>query len=205
MAGELKCNICNRDFASADALSMHNAAKHGITHAAHSGKEKKPLNYKKFRNWGIFIAVIALIIAGVYALMANSVDCGTAPISEINIGGHTNFAMHIHPNLKIKILGVEETMPNGIGVEGSIMRPIHTHDSSGKLHLESPCIRNFKLKEFFELWGRNFNSTCIFEFCTNSTNSMKVTVNGKEISSVEDYNIEDYVMKDLDDIVIEYE
>ena len=62
-----KCETCNRNFKDEEGLHMHNSAKH-------PKPEKKPskLNPKKIRNWGIFIAISALVIFGIYFTFSNA-------------------------------------------------------------------------------------------------------------------------------------
>jgi hypothetical protein len=34
-----------------------------------------------------------------------------------------------------------------------VFSPLHTHDTSGIIHVESPTVRSFTLGEFVDLWG----------------------------------------------------
>lgn len=67
---------------------------------------------------------------------------------------HTGLGMHIHPHLEIIQDGQPVVVPADIGIEASCMRPIHTHDVSGTIHLEFPVKRDFTLGEFFQVWGQ---------------------------------------------------
>jgi hypothetical protein len=58
---EHKCNECNKEFATAEALEMHNNSKHFKA-------PKIKLNKKKIKTWTILITLAVLIIAGGYAL-----------------------------------------------------------------------------------------------------------------------------------------
>src|SRR5947209_1562386 len=53
----------------------------------------------------------------------------------------TPIAMHIHPHLTILINGQDQVIPAGIGVEASGDLPMHTHDDSGTIHIESPVVQ----------------------------------------------------------------
>ncbi|MCH8945954.1 MAG: hypothetical protein IIA85_03460 [Nanoarchaeota archaeon] len=70
MAEKPRCEICNRNFKDKEGLNMHNSAKH-------SASEKKParktikLNYKKIKNYGIFIAILVLVVVGFYFLFSS--------------------------------------------------------------------------------------------------------------------------------------
>ncbi len=196
MAEKTKCEICNIVFKDEHGLAQHKAAKHPII-------VKEPVfNGRRIRNWAIFIisASIVLSIGWVIASTYKGINsCKTAPVTDINIGGHTNLALHIHADLNIIIDGKNQLIPANIGILPGIMRPMHTHASDNIIHIEGPCKREFRLGEFFEIWGKEFiNSACIFDKCTTD-GILSMRVNG--ISNNE-YNR--YIIKDHDSIVIEY-
>ena len=56
-----RCEICNKTFSSLDGLEHHNRDKHPET----IEKPKKKFLSGKTKNWGIFILVTGLIIAGI--------------------------------------------------------------------------------------------------------------------------------------------
>src|SRR3989338_4803088 len=180
------CKICNKEFNSEDALKDHNKSKHFEAKKELVSKSAK----KRVKNWGIFILVLAILIFGIYWLSSRSVPYADVPAKEINIGSHSNIALHIHSDLEIIIDGEQSIIPGSIGISSGVMRPIHTHDSSGEVHIEGPYQRDFTIGEFFDIWGRAFNSTCIFEYCTDS-GELKMFVNGKESSAFQNYIFRD--------------
>ena len=192
-----RCEICNREFKDGDGLSQHNVAKHPTPVNTQS-----TLNAKKIKNWTIGLVILGVIVGlvwfGFNSLTGENKECKTAPVNEINIGSHTNLKLHIHSNLKILIDGVEQQIPPNIGVSSGILRPLHTHDEPGKIHIEGQCAREFTLGEFFSVWGKTFNSSCIFDKCTDS-GELKFFVNGKENS-----DFEKVILRDDQEIVIEY-
>lgn len=58
---------------------------------------------------------------------------------------------------------------------------------------------NVMLREVFDMWGENFNQTCIMNYCNIANNSMRMYVNDKENF---DYDL--YTIKKQDNIVIDY-
>lgn len=42
------------------------------------------------------------------------------------------------------------------------MRPLHTHDTSGQIHVEPIVARDITIGDFFLVWGKVFNSSGIF-------------------------------------------
>jgi hypothetical protein len=63
--------------------------------------------------------------------------------------------LHIHQHLDVFVNGKRVTVPAGIGIDelDGFISPLHTHDTSGVVHVESPAIRPFTLAEFFGVWG----------------------------------------------------
>ena len=152
---------------------------------------------KKF--WGIVCGI--LILATIYLLFfSNKEKSMDDDILNLNLREHKNIALHIHPILDIYILGKKQILPKDIGVSVNGMRVIHTHDESGKLHIEAPYYHQFYLKDFFTVWGKTFNSTCILDYCVDDKYKITVLVNGVENSQYGDIEL-----KDQDRIKIYYE
>jgi hypothetical protein len=89
-------------------------------------------------------------------------------VDGIGSGGE-QVAFHIHAHLAVFVNGRRRTIPYGIGVvlpldltetadgpfvaDGAAFYWLHTHDTSGVIHVESPVRRSYTLGEFFDLWG----------------------------------------------------
>ena len=89
-----------------------------------------------------------------------------------NSGAVTNLLMHDHVSLNVTIDGTPIIVPTHIGMNqtgifadpllyadhtldkyGMVgMSPLHTHDSSGIIHVESNKIRYYTLGEFLDIW-----------------------------------------------------
>ena len=52
---------------------------------------------------------------------------------------HEGFVLHIHEHLDVYVAGRRVTVPAGIGIDvaGSFISPMHTHDETGVIHVES--------------------------------------------------------------------
>lgn len=89
-------------------------------------------------------------------------------------------ALHIHEHLDIFIHGVSNPVAQDIGVNemARFISPLHTHDDSGIIHVESPVVATFTLGQFFDIWGLQFSKICIGSYCTNATSTLKIFVNG---------------------------
>ncbi|MGH9976851.1 MAG: hypothetical protein ACRD8Z_13610, partial [Nitrososphaeraceae archaeon] len=62
----------------------------------------------------------------------------------------------------------------------SAMAPLHTHDDSGIVHVESTINRNYTFGEFLNIWGLNIDGKTI-----------KMTVNGKPVADLGDHILSD--------------
>lgn len=111
--------------------------------------------------------------------------------------------LHWHSQLTIDIKGQRQNIPTDIGLKGSIHYPIHTHDETGEIHLEMTGVvkkSDTTLGNFFRIWGKRFDRTCIFDSCNGDQGTVRMYVNGKENTEFEKYE-----MKDKDKIEIKFE
>jgi hypothetical protein len=200
MAEKVKCKICEKKFKDENALAHHHEAKH-----THPDDKIVSNSASKFKSWMIFFIIGAIIVGLAFwlwnGISEESNSCKDTPADELNIGGHTNLRMHIHPHIEITIDGEMQDIPGNIGIAQGIMRPVHTHDATGELHVEGPCQRDFNLGDLFLVWGKTFNSDCIFDNCVSSDGGkLTMTVNGQ---LNEEY--ENLVFRDKDRIITSFE
>jgi hypothetical protein len=138
--------------------------------------------------------VIIATVVGLGSLVyyAESVASGGFPLPCA-----TSVSMHVHPYLQIIINGQNVTIPADVGISSSCLEPIHTHDASGILHLETPgTSTNYTLGQFFQIWSATdhtvavdgqarpivFNSTDILGFKADATHKVVLLVDGKPSS-----------------------
>ncbi len=91
--------------------------------------------------------------------------------------------MHIHQHIDIYVNGAQVEVPAEIGIPGdeSFISIVHTHDSSGIIHVESPVKKDFTLGQFFDIWGLRFNNQCLGSYCQTTDHKLKVYVNGEAV------------------------
>jgi hypothetical protein len=106
---------------------------------------------------------------------------------------------HVHPELVIMIDGVKHEVPANIGIVNGCMHPLHTHDASGTIHVESPVKRDFTLGDFFAVWGRPFDATHLLDRTADADHAVTETVNGKPTT-----DLENTVLRDRDKIVLSF-
>jgi hypothetical protein len=88
--------------------------------------------------------------------------------------------LHIHQHLDLIINGKQVTIPTHIGVNeaAGFISPLHTHDLSGIIHVESNVVRDFTLGEFFDIWGLELTNDCLGSYCNTGSTTMKIYSNG---------------------------
>jgi len=115
-------------------------------------------------------------------------------IESVCLNSHTSEITHYHVNVEIIIDGDDYLIANNIGIEDSVcpdgMRGIHTHDDTGKLHIETPSDMDATLGSFFNIWGENFDEDEILGNHENSDYEIVMYVNGKSNSEYEQYSLQ---------------
>ncbi|MEX1027968.1 MAG: hypothetical protein WD049_08185 [Candidatus Paceibacterota bacterium] len=114
---------------------------------------------KKYKN-GVIVVGLAALAIGFFVWGA--VSGGTVRTwADTNVqclpNGHANLAVHIHPTLTLLVDGQEEMIPGNIGVNQGCMAEVHTHDTTGQLHVETVLasrLSELTLADFFTVWGQ---------------------------------------------------
>ncbi len=149
---------------------------------------------------GIVVATVVIIVGGIFLVTRNNSQ--EADVSDEQIISRKG--IHWHPKLIINIKGQKQEIPANIGI-GTVHQPIHTHEDAkdGVLHMEMKGLvtkGETQIGNFFRVWGKEFNSNCILDYCSGSGGVVKILINGQE-----NEEFENYLMKDGDKIEIRYE
>jgi len=166
---------------------------------AEQERVKKVGGMKNTLVWAGVIVLVAAAGFGIYKYLFSEGDSVVYDPTSSCIN-HAGAGMHIHPNLRIIANGQVQKIPANTGVSAACMRPLHAHDSTGKLHIEFPRHRNFTLGEFFKVWGKPFSDSQILDYVVDANHIISVTVNGEENTEYENF-----ILKDTDRIEIKYE
>ena len=91
--------------------------------------------------------------------------------------------VHYHAHLDINVNGTAAVVPQYVGfvAQGNSvvgLAPLHTHDSSGIIHIENSVPATFYLGQFFIEWGVKFTRTCLGPYCTGNGKELAVFLNG---------------------------
>jgi hypothetical protein len=88
--------------------------------------------------------------------------------------------LHLHSHLQVLNGGKNVVVPADIGIQVNVgLSPLHTHDATGIIHVESPTQMDFTLGQFFKEWNVALSPTCLGTNCADATHDLKVFVDGK--------------------------
>jgi hypothetical protein len=92
--------------------------------------------------------------------------------------------LHYHDHLDLFVNGRHVAVPAGIGIGlgGRLFSPLHTHDATGIIHVESPDVRPFTLGEFLGVWGLRLTARCLGGSCAGGAQRVWVYVDGKLVT-----------------------
>lgn len=90
--------------------------------------------------------------------------------------------LHIHAHLDVIVDGKAVTVPADIGIDEAKQQlsPLHTHDTTGVIHIESPKKADFTLGQVMSEWDVALNARGIGGLRTGDGDELHVYVNGKE-------------------------
>ena len=96
--------------------------------------------------------------------------------------GQEGQTLHIHSHLDVYVDGKTVTVPAEVGIDLAKQQisPLHTHDTSGVVHIESPVKKDFTLGEFMTEWNVPISTTALGPLKTGGGKELHVYVNGKE-------------------------
>src|SRR3569833_1291032 len=81
--------------------------------------------------------------------------------------GQEGTAEHIHAHLDLYVKGKRVQVPASIGIDyqAQFITELHTHDTTGIIHIESPKVTTFDLGQFFGEWGVKLSTRCVGPYC----------------------------------------
>jgi hypothetical protein len=109
---------------------------------------------------------------------------------------------HVHAVLRIYVEGKQVTVPAKIGIDEqeSYLAPMHTHDTSGIIHMEATEPYPFTLGQFFEVWGVKFTPSQLGAYTAGNAKQLAVYANGQPVAG----NPTQYKIKPHDHLVVDY-
>ena len=127
-------------------------------------------------------AAMTAVFVAVVVFSPNSLIDEDWEIVDVCLAGHSEIASHDHATLRIFLYGSEVAIAADIGIDDATcdgMRGIHTHDETGKLHIETPRTMEAPVGAFFEIWGQTFNENQILNNVADEDSEVVMYVNGE--------------------------
>lgn len=156
---------------------------------------------KPRRNWiiaaGVGVVILALLVFGGMTLANGTHNGGTtaalvptpkeAPGKVIdgligcNAGMESGTVYHVHMHLTMYDAGKPVTLPALIGFNNNhdCLYWLHTHDTTGIIHLEAPHHLTPTLGNFFDVWGQPLSVTEVAASSVKPGQRLEVFVNMK--------------------------
>lgn len=122
-------------------------------------------------------------------------------IGELGLPDSGQGQYHVHTLLTVYANGEPVEVPGNIGLApgSESMSPIHTHNTSGVVHVEASKQYPFVLGDIFSVWGVPFSATKLGGFRGSGADGVSVYVNGKPVDDRENLKV-----KDLDNVVVAF-
>lgn len=152
------------------------------SHKNEAVKAKKTvLKSSRYKATGIAAVIAVVIILAVY-FSENQQPSSTNEIQGVQCEPSEGTVFHIHAHLDVMVDGKSVTVPAGIGIKpNECLYWLHTHNTSGVIHIESPQQMTFTLGQFIQVWDNTPDISPNFEASINGDKNFKVFVNGVEI------------------------
>ena len=123
------------------------------------------------------IVVLLFILAGCYGQSDSA-----KPVPEVDgipCSASEQLVFHIHTQLKLFKDGREQALPAGAGIkENRCLYWLHTHDTSGIVHIESPTQRDYTLGNFLNIWGNPITDKSAAGMSIGTGQLVRAYVNG---------------------------
>ncbi|MET9362112.1 hypothetical protein ABZX93_14475 [Streptomyces sp. NPDC006632] len=107
---------------------------------------------------------------------------------------------HTHTHLDVLVDGRPVTVPAAIGIDlpHRLISPLHTHDTSGVIHVESPRRADFTLGQFMAEWRVPLTADRIGGLHASAGRSVRAYVNGRAVAG----NPATIVLREHDEIAL---
>jgi hypothetical protein len=205
---EIPCDVCGKFFDSKTVMKKHMDYYHNdVGNLKEIGPHKTRSQYASKKL--IILATIGILFAlgagvGVYfAKGLNSPSQAGPTIGGIQCNTMEQLQFHIHAHLDIFVNGHLIYVPPQIGiVDDKCIYWLHTHDSTGIIHIESPLKRDFTLGQFFDVWKSKLNNSSSFNEILGGKVVPIVYVNGNKVPSTVNYK--DVKLNAHDEIAVIY-
>ncbi len=113
-------------------------------------------------------------------------------LAAYNFPQQSDIGYHEHAKLFIYVNGKQVTVPANFGIDpqGRFIAPLHTHDTTGVIHMESEKPYPFTLGEAMNIWGVKFTNDQLGGYKAGvDGNVLELWANGKKVADPVNYKM----------------
>jgi hypothetical protein len=98
--------------------------------------------------------------------------------------GEEKLTVHYHAHLDVLVAGRPVPVPAGIGIDEArqLIAPLHTHNDTGVVHIESATDELFTLGQLFTEWGQPLRSDQVGPVTLGGGTVLRVYRNGQPVT-----------------------
>ncbi|HEY8643326.1 MAG TPA: hypothetical protein VIO84_11255 [Candidatus Dormibacteraeota bacterium] len=125
--------------------------------------------------------LLLVVIAVVYAIATNQ-GSGARKVANVSCDANEQVATHYHAHLSIVYQGNELNVPANTGITSSCLYWLHTHDTTGVIHIEAPKAQAnhvFTLGDFFNVMDKPLSKTQVADLKLSGDEKLVVYIDGK--------------------------
>jgi len=142
-------------------------------------KPKRELPILPLSVAGIFVVAFAVLLV---VFWVNRTPISGQPVANISCQSGEQLATHYHAHVDIIYKGQPVTVPAQTGILSSCFYWMHTHTTSGIIHIEAPkdsANRKFTVGDFFQVWNQPLTSKQVTTIKLAKGDQVKAWVDGK--------------------------
>jgi hypothetical protein len=143
--------------------------------------------------------ILALVLATVMGACSPNVTPTPPPAANVPCGPSEVFVRHEHAHLTIVLRGQLRPVPANIGISATQICWLHTHDTSGIIHIEAGDARTLTLGDFFGVWRQLLGRTVLDGERAGNGETIQTTMNQQTYAG----SPETIVLSEHEDIVLQ--
>jgi hypothetical protein len=130
---------------------------------------------------GAAVVLLVVVIAVVIAIVNNQ-GSGARKVANVSCDVNEQVATHYHSHLSIVYQGNELNVPANIGIQSNCLYWLHTHDTTGVIHIEAPKAQanhTFTLGDFFNVMNKPLSKTQVADITLTNDQKLVIYIDGK--------------------------
>src|SRR5258708_782805 len=130
---------------------------------------------------GVFTVILAVLVIA-FRITTGGTQISGQPVANIRCDPNEQLVVHYHAHIDIFANGAPVTIPAQTGILGSCFYWMHTHTTTGIVHIEAPkdsATRGFTTGDFFAVWNPPLDKKHLATFPVAQAHQGKSSVDQK--------------------------